>query len=108
MEATPQRSTLSQRGNAMRCQVVSQCLARSWVFLQRRPPSSRSAPISWGDLGEFVRQSKLTQAEAARRLGVSQSRVSDLTRGKWQKFSLEMLISLASRAGHKVEVRVVA
>ena len=60
------------------------------------------------DLRDFIRDSKLTQAEVARRLGVSQSRVSDLVRGKWQKFSLEMLITLAARAGHKVEVRVVA
>ena len=60
------------------------------------------------DLREFIQRSKLTQSEVARRLGVSQSRVSDLVRGKWEKFSLEMLITLAARAGHKVEVRVVA
>lgn len=61
-----------------------------------------------GDLREFVRDSGLTQAAVARRLGISQARVSDLLRGKWEKFSLEMLITLASRAGYRVEVRVVA
>jgi predicted XRE-type DNA-binding protein len=40
-----------------------------------------------------------TQAQAARNLGISQPRVSDLTRGKWDKFSLDMLISLAVRIG---------
>ena len=60
------------------------------------------------DLREFIRDSKLTQAAVARRLGISQSRVSDLARGKWQKFSLEMLITLAARVGHKVDLRVVA
>ena len=60
------------------------------------------------DLRDFIQRSRLTQSEAARRLGVSQSRVSDLVRGKWEKFSLEMLITLAARVGHKVEVRVVA
>ena len=30
-----------------------------------------------------------TRQEAAKRLGISQSRVSDLVRGKWEKFSLE-------------------
>ena len=40
-----------------------------------------------------------TQAEAAKILGIAQSRVSDLVRGKWEKFSLDMLITLASRAG---------
>jgi predicted XRE-type DNA-binding protein len=42
-----------------------------------------------------------TQQEAAKRLGVSQSRVSDLVRGKWDKFSLDMLITLAARAGQR-------
>ena len=45
-----------------------------------------------------------TQAEAAQRLGVAQSRISDLVRGKWEKFSLDMLVMLATRAGHRVEV----
>jgi len=55
-----------------------------------------------------MRDSRLTQTAAARRLGISQSRVSDLERGKWEKFSLEMLITLAARAGHKVGSRVEA
>ena len=45
-----------------------------------------------------------TQAEAAGQFGVAQSRVSDLLRGKWEKFSLDMLITLAARAGRKVEL----
>jgi predicted XRE-type DNA-binding protein len=61
-----------------------------------------------GDLREYIRDSKLTQTTAAQRLGISQSRVSDLVRGKWEKFSLEMLITLAARAGHRVDLRVVA
>jgi len=42
-----------------------------------------------------------TQQEAAKRLGIGQSRVSDLVRGKWDKFSLDMLITLAARVGQK-------
>ncbi|MBS4097272.1 MAG: XRE family transcriptional regulator [Sulfuricella sp.] len=49
-----------------------------------------------------------TQAEAAKILGVSQSRVSDLIRGKFEKFSLDMLITLATRAGKKVELKLAA
>lgn len=40
-----------------------------------------------------------TQAQAAATLGIGQPRVSDLMRGKWDKFSLDMLIALAVRAG---------
>ena len=49
-----------------------------------------------------------TQVAAARELGVSQSRVSDLVRGKWQQFSLDMLVTLAVRAGLQVNVELVA
>lgn len=49
-----------------------------------------------------------TQIEAAKILGVSQSRVSDLMRGKWDKFSLDMLVTLASRAGLHCELKLAA
>ena len=49
-----------------------------------------------------------TQAEAAERLGVSQSRVSDLVRGKYEKFSLDMLVTLATRAGRTVRLQLAA
>lgn len=42
-----------------------------------------------------------TQQEASKRLGIAQSRVSDLVRGRWEKFSLDMLITLAARVGQK-------
>ena len=45
-----------------------------------------------------------TQAEAAGQLGIGQSRVSDLVRGKRDKFSLDMLVTLATRAGRHVEL----
>jgi len=60
------------------------------------------------DLRELIDSRGLTQTEAAELLGVTQSRVSDLTRGKWEKFSLEMLITLESRAGRKVTLELAA
>jgi predicted XRE-type DNA-binding protein len=58
------------------------------------------------DLREYVQSSGMTQTEAAEILGVTQSRVSDLMRGKWEKFSLEMLITLESRAGRQVTLEL--
>jgi len=49
-----------------------------------------------------------TQVEAAKVLGISQSRVSDLMRGKWDKFSLDMLVTLATRAGLHCELKLAA
>jgi predicted XRE-type DNA-binding protein len=60
------------------------------------------------DLRKFIKAKRLTQARAAKILGVSQSRVSDLIRGKWERFSLEMLITLATRAGMHVTLKKAA
>lgn len=60
------------------------------------------------DLRSYIEFNKLTQVEAAARLGIAQSRVSDLNRGKWEKFSLEMLITLEARVGRKVCLEFVA
>jgi predicted XRE-type DNA-binding protein len=49
-----------------------------------------------------------TQAEAARRLGITQPRVSRLLKGKWQDFSLDMLLTLAARAGLQPELTLAA
>lgn len=53
---------------------------------------------------ETIAAKKWTQAEAAEHLGIGQSRVSDLVRGKREKFSLDMLVTLATRAGRHVEL----
>jgi len=60
------------------------------------------------DLRKVIKAKRLTQAKAAKILKVSQSRVSDLMTGKWEKFSLEMLITLATRAGIQVSLRTAA
>ncbi|MFZ2208931.1 MAG: XRE family transcriptional regulator [Porticoccaceae bacterium] len=60
------------------------------------------------DLRLYIEKHELTQAEAAKRLGIAQSRVSDLVRGKWEKFSLEMLITLEARLGRTVRVELAA
>ena len=61
-----------------------------------------------GDLRIYIEKNKLTQVEAAKRLGIAQSRVSDLVQGKWEKFSLEMLITLEARVGRIVRVELAA
>ena len=49
-----------------------------------------------------------TQAEAAKRLGITQPRVSRLIRGRWEDFSLDMLLTLAVRAGLEPKLRLAA
>ncbi len=60
------------------------------------------------DLRAYIEAEKLTQADAAKRLGIAQSRVSDLVNGKWDKFNLEMLITFETRLGRTVSVQLAA
>jgi predicted XRE-type DNA-binding protein len=46
-----------------------------------------------------ARNWKLSQVEAGRRLGITQPRLNDLLNGKIERFSLDALFDLASRAG---------
>jgi len=61
-----------------------------------------------GELRIKIRDMEWTQVEAVKVLGISPSRVSDLIRGKFEKFSLDMLITLMTRAVGKVELKLVA
>jgi predicted XRE-type DNA-binding protein len=56
------------------------------------------------DLRKWIKAKRLTQTRAAEILGISQARVSDLIRGKWDRFSLEMLITLATRTGMRIRL----
>jgi predicted XRE-type DNA-binding protein len=53
-----------------------------------------------------VRGWKVTQAEAARRLGITQPRLNDLLRGRISNFSLDALINLAGQAGLTVRLDI--
>ncbi len=60
------------------------------------------------EVRRWISDQGFTQAEAAEILQVSQSRISDLVRGKWEKFSLEMLIVLAMRSGFNLTLSKIA
>jgi predicted XRE-type DNA-binding protein len=57
-------------------------------------------------LRQTIADKEWTQQDAAEHLGVSQSRISDLVRGKWEKFSLDMLVTLSARSGSRVSLLV--
>jgi predicted XRE-type DNA-binding protein len=49
-----------------------------------------------------------TQAEAAKRCGVSQPRINDLLRGRISRFSLDALVNIAASLGRKVKIQLAA
>lgn len=59
-------------------------------------------------LQQRVKSWEVTQAEAARRLGVTQPRLNDLLHSKIDKFSLDKLINLAIHAGISVRLDIAA
>jgi len=59
-------------------------------------------------LEQWLEKSRMTQAEAAKVFGVTQARVSDLKRGKIERFSMDLLVRLAARAGLKPKLRLAA
>jgi predicted XRE-type DNA-binding protein len=57
-------------------------------------------------LADHIEAQGWTQAEAAKRLGVTQPRISDLVRGKFNLFGLDHLVTMLARAGQQVDIRV--
>jgi predicted XRE-type DNA-binding protein len=55
-------------------------------------------------LSKVIETRGLTQAQAAKLFGVTQPRISDLVRGKIDRFSVDTLIAMLGHAGVKVQV----
>ena len=58
------------------------------------------------EIERLMKRRRLTQAAAAKLLGVTQPRVSDLVRGKIDLFSIDTLVDMLTRAGVGVRVNV--
>ncbi len=54
----------------------------------------------------IVRSAEWTQAEAARRCGISQPRMNDLLRGRMSRFSLDALVNIATALKRRVKLSV--
>jgi len=58
------------------------------------------------EVNRILKQSKLTQAQAAELLGVVQPHVSDLVRYRLNRFSVERLMQFLVQLGKDVEIRI--
>ena len=59
-------------------------------------------------LNRWLAVSDLTQMQAAKSLGITQARISDIKRGKINQFSLDLLVRLAARAGLHPKMQLAA
>ncbi len=58
------------------------------------------------EISKIIKRRKLTQAAAAKLMGVTQPRISDLVRGKIELFSIDTLVDIIARTGGSVHVAV--
>ena len=76
---------------------------------QPSPEQSESAKLRavlMTALKEHISRTHLSQSQAAKVFGVTQPRISDLTRGKVDLFGLDALVNMAATAGLRVEMHV--
>lgn len=86
-----------------------QRFANVWDALENTPQEAASMSMRSNLLiavEQRVRSWNLTQAEAAKRLGITQPRLNDLLRGRITNFSLDTLINLATQAGLSVRLDI--
>jgi predicted XRE-type DNA-binding protein len=57
-------------------------------------------------LKDHIARAELSQSEAAKLLGMTQPRISDLLRGKIELFGLDTLVNMIGAAGLHIEMRV--
>ena len=87
----------------------SQTFANVWNAIEDDPEEAATMTMRSNvmiAISKSVRGWNTTQAQAARRLGITQPRLNDLLQGKINKFSLDTLMTLATRAGLKVKIDV--
>ena len=76
------------------------------------PPHEAAVMLLSCQLAEALRKwmdrESLPQAQAAKRLGVVQPRISEIVRNKVDKLSLDYLVGLCTKAGLSVTVRLAA
>jgi predicted XRE-type DNA-binding protein len=75
-------------------------------------PHEAAVLLLRAELAEALRQwmesEGITQTQAAKRLGITQPRVSEIMRGKIELMSLDYMVGLCAKAGVSVEVRLAA
>jgi predicted XRE-type DNA-binding protein len=83
--------------------------AHVWDAIEDTPAQAESMKLRstlMMALKDHIVRSGLSQSEAAKLLGVTQPRISDLMRGKIELFGLDTLVNMIAAAGLRVEMRV--
>jgi predicted XRE-type DNA-binding protein len=88
---------------------MSKRFASVWDAIEDTPEAAENMKLRSAlmmALKDHIARAGLTQAQAAETLGVTQPRVSDLTRGKIDLFGLDALVNMAAAAGLRIDLRI--
>ena len=72
-------------------------------------PDAEKLKIKTGlviEIRKAMRRLELTQQEAAKRMGITQPRVSDMMRGDFSNISERKLMDCLNRLGYDIEIKV--
>ena len=58
------------------------------------------------EISDYVKNSGLTQAEAAKKLGTTQPRLNDVLKGKIDKCTVDRLVNMLAAIGYKVSMKI--
>ena len=79
------------------------------VFADLGLPDAEKLKIKSGlviEIRKAVRNLELTQQEAAKRMGLTQPKVSDMMRGDFSNLSERKLMDCLTRLGYDIEIKV--
>lgn len=86
-----------------------QTFASVWDAIEDTAPQAKNMRLRsqlMMALKDHIASQGMTQSQAARQLGVTQPRVSDLMRGKIELFGLDTLVTMLATAGLEVELNI--
>jgi predicted XRE-type DNA-binding protein len=91
------------------CKVSNQRFQSVWDAVEDTPEEAENMKLRaslMSALKAHLEHTPITQAQAAKLFGVTQSRVSDLMRGKISRFGLDDLVKMANASGLRLELLV--
>src|SRR6185295_10755817 len=110
-----QRNVTTSHANSQKESIMGRKVTESSgnIFLDMGfPPHEAEVMLLRAKLAEalhvWMEREKLTQAEAARRLGITQPRISEIACGKVELLSLDYLVGLCAKARIPVGLRIAA
>jgi predicted XRE-type DNA-binding protein len=83
--------------------------ASVWDAIEDTPGAAENMKVRSAlmhELVTYITNSGMTQSEAARQFGVTQPRISDLTRGKVDLFSIDTLVNMLTAAGLQLDLHI--